>query len=265
MTTAPMSTEVAAVPATPPLLTVDGLTVRFGGMRALDRVSFDLHAHERLGIIGANGAGKSTLLKAIAGDLRPASGTVRLAGTTLPPGATWRRARRGIVRTRQELGLFPTMTVAENIQVGADAVGKRGHHATNTSATRPTPEHLLDVLDIGRWRHHTVGALPYGIRKLTELARALAAQPLVLLLDEPVAGLNTNEKAAMVTRLTDALNVFQLTLILVEHDMETVANLCPDQALAMVAGQIAVRGTFAEVVASDIVVESYFGSKRRAT
>ena len=244
----------------PALLSVDDLTVRYGGAYALEGVSFTLGPSERLGIIGPNGAGKSTLLKVVAGDLRPTRGRIRLDDRPIGNCAPWKRARAGIVRTRQELGLFASMTVLENVRCGADCTSLVARQRAETRASLPSIEDIMEVLALTSWRHQVVGSLSYGIRKLTELARALATHPAVLMLDEPVAGLNTAEKQAMVERLDAAVRHLGAALMLVEHDMQTVAAVCPDRAIAMVAGRVAATGTFQQVVTTDTVVEAYFGS-----
>lgn len=245
------------------LLSVEDVTVRYGGTHALEGVNFSLGRSERLGIIGPNGAGKSTLLKVVTGDLRPANGRILLDGRSIGNCAPWRRARAGIVRTRQELGLFASMTVLENVRHGAECAKRASRQRTEASA--PSIEDIMEILDLTSWRHAVVGSLSYGNRKLTELARALATCPSVLMLDEPVAGLNTAEKQAMVERLDAVVRHLGAALMLVEHDMQTVAAVCPDKAIALVAGRVAATGTFEQVVTTDTVVEAYFGSRPSGT
>lgn len=252
----------SAQPAqTSALLSVEGLTVRYGGTYALEDVSFTVGPSERLGIIGPNGAGKSTLLKALTGDLRPTSGRVLLEGQPIDKDAPWKRARAGIVRTRQDLSLFASMTVLENIRVGTDCFGRAGRQRGGAMATAPSVEDIMEILDLTSWQHAVAGSLSYGVRKLAELARALATGPTVLMLDEPVAGLNTAEKQAMVERLDAAVRRLGAALVLIEHDMQTVAQVCPDRVIALVAGRVAAAGTFQQVVTTDSVVEAYFGSR----
>jgi ABC-type branched-subunit amino acid transport system ATPase component len=253
--------HAARLSGTSTLLSVEDLTVRYGGTYALEGVSFTLGRSERLGIIGPNGAGKSTLLKVVAGDLRPTSGRILLGGRPIGNSPPWKRARWGLVRTRQELGLFASMTVLENICCGADCASGAARQQAEAVASAPSVEEIMEILALTSWRHEVVESLPYGIRKLTELARALATCPAVLMLDEPVAGLNTAEKQVMVERLDAAVEHLGAALILVEHDMQTVAAVCPDQAIAMVAGRVAATGAFQQVVTTDTVVEAYFGSQ----
>lgn len=243
-----------------PALEADGLTVLYGGMRAVDNVSVSLNDGERLGIIGPNGAGKSTLLRAIAGEIRPHSGTIRLHGTPLRTGNPWLAVRNGMVRTRQELGLFPTMTVQENVRCAIEN-GRRSPRRYK----RPDVDGLLDRFDLVTVAGMTVRNLPYGTRKLVELARALATEPDILLLDEPAAGLNTAEKTSLVGRLDAILSTSGISLVLVEHDMSTVSALCPDQTMAMVAGRVVASGRFRDVVADPAVVDAYFGSDSEPT
>lgn len=251
--------EAATLNTHDQLLSVEHVSVAYGGVQVLNDVSFTLGRRESLGIIGPNGAGKSTLLMVIAGEVKAGRGQTVLNGQRLPSGKAWRRARRGLVRTRQEVGLFRTMSVVENVRCGQDWFRRgQGRGQPGTSA-----DELLEIFGIARWRDQPVGSLPYGIKKLTEVARALAVGPAILMLDEPVAGLNTAEKADMVTRLALALDRFDVGLLLVEHDMTTVAALCPDRTIALIAGQVAAVGAFKEVVATEAVMEAYLGLKGR--
>ncbi len=244
----------------PPVLEASELTVLYGGMRAVDDVSICVHEGERLGIIGPNGAGKSTLVGAIAGDIRPSAGSILLRGTHLRTGVPWLAARKGILRTRQELGLFSSMTVRENVLCAIESMPRMLRRAQRVSSGE-----WLDRFGLLPMADAVVRNLPYGTRKLVELARALAAQPDVLLLDEPAAGLNTAEKTDLVRRLDRILAERGIALMLVEHDMTTVSALCAERTIAMVAGRVIASGRFTEVVSDPAVLDAYFGSDSKTT
>lgn len=248
----------------PELLTLCHITVKFAGMAAIDDLSLTVRENARMAVIGPNGAGKSTLLKAIAGEQGASAGEIVYAGRQTRHVPSYRRARAGVVRTRQDLGLFWSMTVEENIAFGAD--NPRNRRMTRDSRDGPKAgrqaglREVMEWLDLAKWRDHRPDTLPYGVRKRVELARALTANPRLLLLDEPVAGLNTREKAEMVERIAVMLTHIDTALILVEHDMQTVQALCPDEVQAMVAGRIVASGTFDTVIRDPDVVEAYFGT-----
>ncbi len=251
-------------------LTVADISVKFSGMTAVDLLSVTIPDEGRTAVIGPNGAGKSTLLKAIVGEERTTSGSIRFRGKRIDRLDTVARARLGIIRTRQELGLYWSMTAWENIVCGADNPAARSKADRSRSRRRPWGrkdsfvEHLIDLLDLQSWRDGLPGTLPYGVRKRVELARALAARPRVLMLDEPVAGLNTREKATMVEYLDRLLLDFNMALLLIEHDMQTVSALCPRDVHAMVDGRIVASGAFDRVITDDLVVASYFGTRQNA-
>lgn len=251
-----------------PILAVTDLSVKFSEMMAVDLLSVAIPHEARTAIIGPNGAGKSTLLKAIVGEVRLASGSIRFNERRIDKLDTVGRARLGVIRTRQDLGLYWSMTAWENILCGADNPGaKKGRDSSRSwgSLWRRKDsyvDHLIDRLDLQSWRDGLPSTLPYGVRKRVELARALAARPRLLMLDEPVAGLNTREKATMVEYLDRLLPELNMALLLIEHDMQTVSALCPNDVHAMVAGSIAASGTFDQVITDALVVEAYFGTGR---
>lgn len=237
------------------LLDAIEITVRFGGMVAVDAVSLRINEGDRVGLIGPNGAGKSTLVNAITGEVTPARGTLRFRGRAIDRRAAWQRARMGLLRTRQELGLFRTMSVFENVLCGADNPGRR----IDARQARVWVDEVVTAVGLGEYRSAPVAVLPYGLRKLVELARAIAARPAVLLLDEPVAGLNTAEKRAMVDTLQAIAERYVPGMLLIEHDMATVAALCPARVYALVAGRTVAHGSFADVVAEPEVIAAYLG------
>jgi len=232
------------------LLVVDDISVRFGGIVAVDGAHLRARAGEVTALIGPNGAGKTTLFNAITGVQAITSGTVVLNGddiTSLPPH---RRARRGMTRTFQRLELFWTLTVAENVLVAAELTG----HPDPTDLV----DDLLERVGISDVANTPAGQLPTGSARLVELARALAGNPQILLLDEPASGLNeqeTHELGVLLRQLaTDDLGV-----VLVEHDMSLVMEVC-DAVSVLDLGRIIAEGTPAEIHAHPLVIEAYLGA-----
>jgi len=229
-----------------PHLAVRGLSVRFGGLSALDAVSLDVHEGEVVGLIGPNGAGKTTLFNAVCGLVRPSAGTIEVGGTPLPPDPT-RLAARSVARTLQGLGLFRGLTVRENVlagHLGADDPG--------TDAQRQ-----LDALDLADHADRPVGDLPYPEQKKVALARALVARPRLLLLDEPAGGLGSDDIAALgdLVRHTAATGC---AVLLVEHHVDFVMSVC-DRVVVLDFGRVIASGTPDEVAGDPAVDEAYLG------
>jgi ABC-type branched-subunit amino acid transport system ATPase component len=241
-------------------LAVEGVTVRFGGNTALENVSLTAAPGEWIGLIGPNGAGKSTLVNCISGFARPSAGRILLNGTDLVGLRAEARPALGLGRTFQNLELAGTMTAAENVALAeretpAGTGRKRRRWAQRCESARRL---LADVGFPPEASETKVAELPYGLRKLAELARALATQPDVLVMDEPVAGLGTADKALFVDRLREVLGARRITVLLVEHDMPTVERLC-ERVYVVVAGRSLVDGSFAEVSAHPEVIRAYLG------
>jgi branched-chain amino acid transport system ATP-binding protein len=246
-----------------PVLQVDDVVVRFGGVTALDRVGFALDEGELLGLIGPNGAGKTTLLRAIIGVVEPNAGSVRLAGRDITRLAVDARARLGLALTHQIVKPFRSMSVLDNVVLAA------GHARTGSlwralatvgrNAEEQRARELLDLVGIADLAASMPGVLPLGALKRLEVARALAIDPKVLLLDEPLAGLNSVEAGRLAETLT-RLNAGGITMILIEHNLAKVAEVCA-RLLVLDNGRKIADGPTRETLADPQVVAAYIGKE----
>jgi len=262
---------VDAAPKTPsaaiPLLDVRGITLRFGGIVALDRVAFDVAEGHIVGLIGPNGAGKTSLFNCLSRLYRPQSGDILFAGKSLLAQAAQKVASVGIGRTFQNLALFESMTVLENVEVGAHCRGGSGFVADairlpstrreETALERSAME-MLALVGLDSIAGRPINTLPFGTRKKVELARALAAKPRLLLLDEPASGLNHDELAALGTLIRSIRDRLGITVLLVEHHMSFVMGLS-DRVVALDFGHVIAHGTPDEVRADPEVARAYLG------
>ena len=250
-----------------PLLRIRGLSVRFGGIVALDDVSFDVAAGEICGLIGPNGAGKTTLFNCLSRLYDAHAGTIELEGRpllTLPPHAI---APLGIGRTFQNLALFQTMSVTDNILAGAHCRSRGGFlaDAFRLPAVRREEDRLrrlaaglIDLLELGAVAATPVGALRYAVKKRVELARALASEPKLLLLDEPAGGLNHEEVDQLGKRIRKVRDQLRLTILLVEHHLSLVMRIS-DRVVALDFGRTIAQGTPAEMQCHPEVIRAYLG------
>jgi len=232
-------------------LAVRGLSVRYGGVAAVDDVSLRVPAGGVLGLIGPNGAGKTSLINAITGVVRPHAGSVRLGGSKLERLPQYAIARRGVVRTYQNIRLFAALSVADNVRAGA----LRLSGALDAAAVRALLERAgVPGLDL----RARAGSLPYGAQRRLEIARALAGKPAIVLLDEPAAGMNPHETAEL-RAVIRGIAAAGAGVLLVEHDMNLVAAVC-DRVVVLDFGKTLAEGTAAEVARDPAVIEAYLGT-----
>ncbi len=249
------------------MLSVDAISLSFGGVRALSDVSFDVRRHEVRAIIGPNGAGKSSMLNVINGFYHPQQGTITFNGKTRSQMRTHEAARQGIARTFQNIALFKGMTTLDNIMTGRNTKMQSsliaqalywGPAKREEIAHREVVERIIDFLEIEAIRKTPVGRLPYGLQKRVELGRALAAEPELLLLDEPMAGMNLEEKEDMCRFILDVNDEFGTTIVLIEHDMGVVMDIS-DSVVVLDYGRKIADGTPDQVRANEDVIRAYLG------
>ena len=249
------------------ILQLDGISLAFGGVKALTDISFDVREHEIRAIIGPNGAGKSSMLNVINGVYQPQQGTIAFHGEVRRNMDPYAAAANGIARTFQNIALFKSMSVLDNIMTGrnlkmyANFLEQAiwvGRARREEYAQREKVEAVIDFLEIQHIRKTPVGRLPYGLQKRVELARALAAEPTLLLLDEPMAGMNVEEKQDMCRFILDVNEQYGTTIVLIEHDMGVVMDIS-DRVVVLDYGKKIGDGAPDEIRANQAVIDAYLG------
>jgi branched-chain amino acid transport system ATP-binding protein len=252
---------------------VENLSMSFGGLKAVSNVSFSVERNSIFSIIGPNGSGKTTIFNMISGIYKPEQGRILCDGESMVGLKPDRIARKGIARTFQNIELFSNATVMDNLMLGrhvhmktgvfagAFMWGRKSKAAREEVKNREIVERIIDFLDLQSVRDSFVANLPYGKRKLVELGRALALEPKVLLLDEPSAGMNTEEKEDLNIWIKDIQEDYKVTILLIEHDMNMIMGIS-DRIFAMNQGEKIIEGTPKEVQSHPEVIKAYLGEER---
>jgi branched-chain amino acid transport system ATP-binding protein len=251
------------------MLRVEDVDLSFGGVRALIGVSMEVRRDEILAVIGPNGAGKTCLLNSISGFYHPQKGSIYFLGQEISKVPSHKRAEMGLGRTFQNIELYTGLSVAENCMAGRQTVMKSGWLSNmlyfgwthrEEVKHRERVEEIIDFLEMEEVRNHVVGALPYGQRKRTELGRALALEPKLLLLDEPMAGMNMEEKEDIARFIIDIFEDWGTPVVLVEHDMGVVMDIA-DRLIVLDFGRKIAEGTPEEIKTNPEVVKAYLGTE----
>ena len=253
------------------LLEIKDLSVHFGGIKAVQNVSFAAEKGEFIGLIGPNGAGKTTVFNAITGVVKPTTGEIRFDNKSITGMRPDKVAHLGIARTFQNIRIYPKMTAAENVAIGVasipqydtlSAMLRLPHVRRKDRETRELCDQYLEQIGLQEYRNAQAGSLPYGIQRKLEIARALATKPKLLFLDEPAAGMNLAEGAELVNFLKDVHEMTGITIILIEHHLEVVMNVC-EKINVLNLGEMLFTGTPEQVQNSPEVIKAYLGERRK--
>jgi len=250
-----------------PLLQCSNVTIRFGGLTAVSDFNLSIEAHQLLGLIGPNGAGKTTIFNMLTGVYKPTEGDIRIDGESVAGCKPYEIAARRVTRTFQNIRLFKDLTVLDNVKIGGHIHYKYSatsavlhtnrFHAAEDAAEGDAME-LLRIFNLHTRARQEARNLPYGDQRRLEIARALAAKPKLLLLDEPAAGLNTGETIALMAKIHEIRDRFGLAILLIEHNMELVMGIC-ERITVLSFGKMIAQGTPDEVRSNPVVIEAYLG------
>jgi len=251
-----------------PLLQVSGLALEFGGVQAIAELSLQVHAGEVLAVIGPNGAGKTSLLNVVTRVFDATRGQVRFKGQDLLALPRHRVPGLGLARTFQNIELFEAATVLDNLMLGRHRFGggawwqqllRTPALIRAEEAARERVERVVDFLELSPWRHAAIAGLPYGVRKVVELGRALCSEPELLFLDEPASGLNPEETRDLAFWIDDIRSELGITVVMIEHDMSLVSAVA-DRVICMAQGRVLAQGSAAQVQADPLVIAAYLGT-----